>query len=164
MGTIFNNSLPSDFVYSLHLIFCYNEKYGNYCCSVGIWIIVIKHYRFGKYLVDNGLITTVDVINARLLQRRNNRMIGELAKLKGWLTDDHIFRILIIQEETCEKFGEIAIKEKYLTEEQIDLLLREQSDSYMFFGEALVKTGVISDQEVKDQLREYNRSILNKTL
>ena len=79
-----------------------------------------KFFRFGRYLAEKGLITTDAIIKARVLQKRNNRMIGELAKDKGWLTDNDILRILVIQEETCEKFGEIAVKEKYLTEGQID--------------------------------------------
>jgi len=68
--------------------------------------------RFGKYLVAKEIIKPADVISARMLQRRNNLMIGELAKTKGWITDDDILKILIIQEEHGEKFGEIAVKEK----------------------------------------------------
>ncbi|MFA5823786.1 MAG: hypothetical protein WC853_12030, partial [Thermodesulfovibrionales bacterium] len=67
--------------------------------------------------MEKGLITAKAAISARLLQRRNNRMIGEHAKDKGWLTDDNILRILVIQEETREKFGEIAVREEYLTKE-----------------------------------------------
>jgi hypothetical protein len=37
--------------------------------------------------VEKGLITKDMVIRARVLQRRNNRMIGERAKDKGWLTN-----------------------------------------------------------------------------
>lgn len=85
-----------------------------------------KHFRFGKYLLDKGLITTDAIINARLLQRRNNRMIGELARDKGWLTEDQILRVLILQEERFDKFGEIAGREKYLTKEQLVIFLNSK--------------------------------------
>ena len=71
-----------------------------------------KHIRFGSYLCEKGLIDATDVLNARYVQLKNNRKIGELAKAKGWLTDDNIFKILAIQEETNEKFGEIAERER----------------------------------------------------
>jgi HD-like signal output (HDOD) protein len=45
-------------------------------------------HSFGQYLVEKGLITTDAVISARLLQISNNRMFGQRAKDKGWLTDD----------------------------------------------------------------------------
>jgi hypothetical protein len=44
---------------------------------------MIIHLFFGKYLVAKGLIDKQSVINARLLQRRNNLKIGQLAKEKG---------------------------------------------------------------------------------
>ena len=76
---------------------------------------MIMYDRFGQFLVGKGLINPDAVISARMLQRRNNRMVGTLAQDRGWLTDHDILRILVIQEETCDKFGEIAVKEKYLT-------------------------------------------------
>jgi hypothetical protein len=71
-------------------------------------------HRFGSFLVARGLITDNEVISARLLQRKNNRLLGELAKDRGWLTYDDMMRILMMQEITCEKFGEIAIKKKII--------------------------------------------------
>jgi hypothetical protein len=79
---------------------------------------MIKQILFGQYLVKKGLHMEA-VISARLLQRRHNGMIGELAKDKGWLTYDTILRVLIMQEETGGKVGEIAVKENCLTKEQL---------------------------------------------
>ena len=67
------------------------------------------HMLFGQFLLKEGVISRVDIFKARLIQKRNNLRIGELAREKGWLTDEDIEKILSVQEETYEKFGEIAI-------------------------------------------------------
>jgi hypothetical protein len=119
--------------------------------------MAIKYMLFGQYLLKKGLIKAGDTINARILQLRNNRKIGDIARERGWLTDEEIDKILIIQEETLDKFGEIAVKEGFLTEAQIDELLHAQKDSYLFFGEALVQLGAISEEDMKKNLKEFNK-------
>lgn len=127
------------------------------CINFDYTLIMTMHDRFGQFLVKRRFITPDAIISARMLQRKNNQMLGTLAKEKGWLTDYDILKILIIQEETCEKFGEIAVKNRYLTEEQLNELLSEQTDSYIFFGEALVRIGAISEEKIIEQLKEYNK-------
>ena len=122
---------------------------------------LLQYMKFGNYLLQKKLVNVMDILNARFLQKKNNLRIGELAKTKGWLTEDDIFKILIIQEETHEKFGEIAVREKYLKGQQVDVLLKEQEDSYIYFGEALVKTGVISEGQLIEELKEFNKMKLN---
>ncbi|HWR57760.1 MAG TPA: 4Fe-4S binding protein [Thermodesulfovibrionales bacterium] len=112
---------------------------------------------YGKYLLEKGVVTMDDIISARFFQRRNNLLIGELAKRKGWLTDDQILKITVLQEEFRERFGEIAVREKYLKKEQLDQLLTEQNDSFLHFGEALVKIGAISLEDEIKHLGEFNR-------
>jgi len=122
----------------------------------------VKNLLFGQYLRKRGLVTTEDIINARLLQMRNNRKLGEIAKARGWMTQDEIDRVLIIQEETLERFGEIAIREGFLSQAQVDVLLKEQKDNYLFFGEALVRLGVISHDVLIDELKRFNQSRLRE--
>ncbi|MBI5676381.1 MAG: hypothetical protein HZC48_11250 [Nitrospirae bacterium] len=119
--------------------------------------MVIKYMLFGQYLLKQGLIKSGDTINARIMQLKNNRRIGDLARERGWLTDEEIDKILVIQEETLEIFGEIAVKEELLTETQIEELLKAQKDSYLFFGEALVQLGAISDEDMKKHLKLFNK-------
>ncbi|HYA31594.1 MAG TPA: hypothetical protein VED67_02460, partial [Thermodesulfovibrionales bacterium] len=75
----------------------------------------MRYLRFGKFLCEKGLINEIDVLNARLSQKKKNSTIGELAIARGWLSEDDISRMLIIQEDTHQKFGEIAVREKMLT-------------------------------------------------
>jgi hypothetical protein len=77
----------------------------------------LKYLKFGRYLLGKKIITERDIRTARFIQKKNNHMIGDLARAKGWLNDDDIHKILIIQEDTFENFGDIAIREKFLTNE-----------------------------------------------
>jgi hypothetical protein len=116
-----------------------------------------KYLKFGRFLLDKKLITATDVINARILQKSTNLMIGQLARSKGLLSGEAVEKILVLQEDTYEKFGEIAVRENYLTIKQVGALLKEQQDGYIFFGEALVQLGVISEAQLIEWLKEFNR-------
>ena len=116
-----------------------------------------KYLKFGRFLLDKKRITATDVINARLLQKKTNLLIGQLAQTRGWLTEDQTEKVLIIQEDSYEKFGETAVKEGYLTEAQVEELLKTQEDSYLFFGEAMVQLEIFSTEQLIEELKEFNR-------
>jgi len=115
-----------------------------------------KHYLFGVFLRQKGLIGDDDVFRARMLQKKHNRRLGELAKERGWLTEEGIERIHILQEETIRRFDEIAVQHGYMTQEQVDELMKEMDDSFMFFGEALVELGCIPEDIMLQNLKEFN--------
>jgi hypothetical protein len=58
----------------------------------------LKYLKFGRYLLGKKIITERDIRTARFIQKKNNHMIGDLARAKGWLNDDDIQKILIIQK------------------------------------------------------------------
>jgi hypothetical protein len=123
-----------------------------------------KYLKFGRFLLDKKLITATDIINARILQKRSNLLIGQLAVSKGLLSEEEAEKILVIQEDTCEKFGEIAVRENHLTIEEVEALLKEQQDRYIFFGEALVQLGAISEAQLIEGLKEFNRIKLESAM
>jgi len=42
-----------------------------------------RYIRFGRYLVEKGPVDALDVLRARLLQRKNNRKMGSLLREKA---------------------------------------------------------------------------------
>ena len=112
---------------------------------------------FGQFLLENNIISRIEIFRARLFQKKNNRKIGELANKRGWLTEDDIEKILTAQEETGKKFSEIALRENLLQKAQIDELLKEREDKYTFFGEALVKIGALSYEDLLKHLKDFNK-------
>jgi hypothetical protein len=111
---------------------------------------------FGQFLRKEGLISEEDIFQARSLQKKRNRRIGELAMEKGWITGEKVDRVLVMQEDTEEKFGEIAVSQGYLTEAQVGELLERMDDGYLFFGEALVQLGVLKMEVMVEKLNEFN--------
>jgi hypothetical protein len=116
-----------------------------------------KSLFFGNYLLKRGLVTLSDVLRARLLQKKHNRPVGELARQRGWLEEEDIADILRTQEDSRKKFGEIAVKKKYLTLSQVNELINIQKDNFLYLGEALVQLGVITKDESEENLREFEK-------
>jgi hypothetical protein len=77
-----------------------------------------KYFLFGHYLHKKRLITLNDIVEARLIQTRHNRKIGQIALDKGLLTLEEKEKILSLQEDTLKRFGEISIENNYLTEKK----------------------------------------------
>ena len=60
---------------------------------------------------------------------RKECLIGEMARQQGWLTDEHIERVLSVQKDQGGMFGEIALKESYLSMSQVEMLLVTQENN-----------------------------------
>ena len=117
---------------------------------------------FGQFLLRKGLVTFEDIYLARMLQKKSNRKIGDLAEERGWLTPGLIEKILVLQEEEPDRFGETAKKHGYLTDKQKGELLNAQKKEYIFFGEALLKLGLISEEQLIENLREFTELKINR--
>jgi hypothetical protein len=114
-----------------------------------------KRLFFGQYLHREGLVGDGDIFRARMLQKKHNRRIGELALEKGWISPEEVEIILTVQEENQKRFGEIAVSLDYLSEDRANELIREIDDNYLFIGEALVELGVISEKMIKERLKDF---------
>jgi len=112
---------------------------------------------FGRYLKAKGLIGEEDIFNARMLQKRQNSKIGEIAVERGMMDSDSVERLLVYQEETGIRFGELAVQLGYLSAEQVDDLIEHKEKSYIYFGEALVRIGVLSAANMKESLDVFHR-------
>lgn len=114
-----------------------------------------KSILFGHYLLKKGVIKFNDIIEARLLQMKHNRKIGELAVEKGLFSRENKNGLLVLQEEIKKKVGEIAVERNYLTEKQLEELLKYQNAHYLLFGEALVKIGAIAEDDLNKNFEEF---------
>lgn len=117
---------------------------------------------FGRFLSLQGLISDEDVFNARMLQKTQNRRLGEIAIERGFLQPEEVQRLLIWQEEYGIRFGELAVEFGYLTGEQLQEILSQAQSSYLYFGEALVMLGVIQQNIMLSNLAMFHRFKLIK--
>jgi hypothetical protein len=112
---------------------------------------------FGRYLKAKGLITEEDIFNVRMIQKRQNHKIGEIAVERGMMDIDSVERLLVYQEETGTRFGELAVQLGYLSQDQLDELIAYKEKSYIYFGEALVSMGILSSARMKESLEVFHR-------
>ena len=80
--------------------------------------------RFGMYLVDHGVVTPEQIVEALDRQRELQRPIGKIALSQRMLTVHQVFEILNRQADTQQSFGETAIELGYLTADEVGMLLK----------------------------------------
>ncbi len=119
----------------------------------------LRYLLFGQYLAKKGLITEQEIVWARIMQKRENKRIGQLARERGLMSKEDVEKVLTLQEHDPDKrFVELAVEQKILGPEEVEKLLREQEDSHLFFGDALVKLGSLTKEELERELVEFSQA------
>jgi hypothetical protein len=112
---------------------------------------------FGQYLLEKGIISPKQLLEAVEYQKEINVSLGTLALEKGLLTSEQIKKIHDEQKRQDKKFGEIAVSLGYLTESQLEDLLNLQKSQRLYLGEALVRKGFITLKQLEEELRLYKQ-------
>lgn len=110
---------------------------------------------FGRHLVQAGLVTSEQVLEALDLQRRAVPLIGVIAVERGALSVADVLRVLDSQIETRLPFVRQAVELGLLAPERGEALLVEQRRATPPIGEILVAQGVIDRQTLARELREF---------
>jgi len=113
---------------------------------------------FGHYLLDEGLLSDEQLIEAIDYQAKCNLSLGELAVRENYITSAQADKINDRQRSLDKRFGEVAIELGLLSDEQIENLLAIQKKEKIFFGEILLKKDFIT-QEVLDSALEKFENI-----
>ncbi len=111
----------------------------------------------GQFLYRENLVTYVDILKAKILQRKSSQRLGDIAVKLGLLTTEQVENILHQQNECGITFGQIAIRERYLDDKQVELLLSHQSNNAMDFYDALVAVGALKPEVHAANLQKYER-------
>lgn len=112
---------------------------------------------FGQYLLEKGLITPQQLLEAVDYQKEINVSLGTMALEKGLLNSEQIKKIHNEQKRQDKKFGEIAISMGYLTGEQLENLLDLQKTQRLYLGESLVSKGFLTLEQLEEQLNLYKK-------
>jgi tRNA 2-thiouridine synthesizing protein E len=110
---------------------------------------------FGQFLFQEGLVGYDDILKARMLQKKSNQRLGDIAVRLGLLTKEQVERILAVQDDSGISFGQIAMRVNYLNAGQVDLLLSRQIDSCVNFYDALVAVGVMTPAVHASNMKKY---------
>ena len=114
--------------------------------------------QFGIYLVENGVLTAEDFVEALKLQLCGRPPLGALAIRQRRLSCRQAFAVLKAQVDSPEtRFGETAVKLGFLTDEDIAMLLIEQARCGSTFRDVLVEHRFLSSQEVEEHHRAFRQ-------
>ncbi|MCA8961882.1 MAG: hypothetical protein KDC38_15260 [Planctomycetes bacterium] len=117
---------------------------------------------FGQHLIDRGVITPQQLVEALEAQRLDQIPVGEIAIAKGYLSYREVTRILALRVDdrhASDLFGDVAVELGLLTREQVEELLEDQRVTRMPLGEFLVRNGALSEDRLEAELREYRTPI-----
>ncbi|MBE5924825.1 MAG: hypothetical protein E7271_10265 [Lachnospiraceae bacterium] len=112
---------------------------------------------FGKYLVDQGIISH-DKYNDLVENTKNSKVqMGLLAVETGLMTEEQTREVNLLQQQEDKRFGDIAIDKGYLTETDVSDLLDRQGDSYLLFIQALLENDVLTMDQIREELVNYRK-------
>ncbi len=114
--------------------------------------------RFGKFLVNNGVLDEKAVYDAMNMQMKKKVPIGQIAVKERVLTINQVFNILNKQADTPKLFGEIAIDMGYLVKDGVEKLLAFQREDMPGIEEILVMMKKIDKKTCTDMLEKYQKS------
>ncbi|MDO5155847.1 MAG: hypothetical protein Q4D51_07760 [Eubacteriales bacterium] len=113
---------------------------------------------FGRYLVDNGIIT-LEQYEDIIFDNKNARVkLGLLAVEQGVMTTSQADEVNMLQQTLDRRFGDIAVEKGYLTEEQVLGLLKKQGDEYLLFVQALVEKELLSLEQIQREINNFKKA------
>lgn len=113
---------------------------------------------FGNFLINKGIITTEQLMEALKIQASTHQKLGTLAIHAGYMSANEVEDVYIMQTHYDKRFGELAVKLGYLTQKQVNELLELQLPDYMKLGQVLVEKGWISNVDLENLVAEYRSS------
>lgn len=120
----------------------------------------------GQFLLESGLISKDQLLEALEIQRVSNPVLGELAVARGWLDVAQAARVNERQRAEDKRFGDLAQEMGLLTSTQVDELLGAQKAGRKLFGEILVERDMLSRAQLDDALKAHqaDRDDANRAL
>ncbi len=110
---------------------------------------------FGNFLLNKGVITPEQLVDALKIQANTHKKLGTLAIHSGFMSASEVEDVYITQTHYVKLFGELAVNLGYLTESQVDNLLTTQLPDYMLLGQILVDKNILTHVELENLITEY---------
>lgn len=110
---------------------------------------------FGNFLLNKGVITPEQLVEALKIQANTHKKLGTLAIHSGFMSASEVEDVYITQTHFDKLFGELAVNLGYLTEGQVDNLLTTQLPDYMLLGQILIDQGILTHVDLENLITEY---------
>ena len=110
---------------------------------------------FGNFLLNKGVITPEQLVDALKIQASTHKKLGTLAIHSGFMSASEVEDVYITQTHYDKLFGELAVNLGFLTEGEVDNLLTTQLPDYMLLGQILVDKNILTHVELENLITEY---------
>jgi len=116
---------------------------------------------FGKHLVDRGLLTEKQLLDALEKQSSTHSSAGRVAFELGFFDLNQVLEVIAEQEsgDGSLRFCAQAVALGLLTSDQRLELLAAQGDSRIPLGQTLVTMGLLSPDKVTQELDDYEEKM-----
>ena len=112
---------------------------------------------FGKYLVEQQVITDVE-LDVILTRQQDERLkLGTIAVAQNLMTEQQVKEVNYLQIQQDKRFGVIAVECGYLTDDQVVGLLQQQGNMYMKFLQVFTDMKNISMEEATEYVEEFQK-------
>jgi len=113
--------------------------------------------RLGELLVENGILTEAQLLEALTVQKKERKLLGEIIVELGFATREKLDAALARQYGS--KLGEILIGKGLISFEQLQAAFEEQRNSPKSLGEILIDKGFVAEADLIEGLaKQYNMS------
>jgi len=112
---------------------------------------------FGQFLLEKGVISAQQLLDALDAQRASNPTLGELAQQRGLLTAAQAKRVNERQRVEDRRFGDIAEDMGLLDSTQLGELLAAQKAQRKLFGEILVEQHTLDSARLETELAAHRQ-------
>jgi type IV pilus assembly protein PilB len=111
--------------------------------------------KLGELLVENGLLTEAQLVQAIEAQKGTRKLLGVVIVEKGFASKEKLEATLAQQYGSV--LGEILISKGYITFNQLQSAMVEQRGTLKTLGEVLIDKGYATEMDIMDGLsKQYN--------
>ena len=110
---------------------------------------------FGKYLVENGVVTQEQLVEAIIVQSEKIPSIIKIIQEKKMLDCHEIIELVNKSVNERKSIVELIVEKSIFSESEMNELLRERNNASMGLGEILIKKGYASSMMVVEHVNKY---------
>lgn len=118
-----------------------------------------KVMRFGKYLIDRGIITEKNLIDALEMQKKEGPSDEIISVDMKVLTNAEVHEIQTAQQDTGSSFLSIAHELGYVNDLQKQRILHEHHHRKPQIGDVLDKMRVVNKRVVEEELVRFRKKV-----
>lgn len=110
---------------------------------------------FGHYLLNKGVVSSEELNKVLNAQKQIRLKLGVLAVNSEYMTVAQVEEVHELQATLDRRFGEIATMKGYITDEQVGDLLTQQKSEHLILAQALIDDGIMDMTTFKEEVELY---------